>query len=109
MVCANAICGFIQEDKASGGDLYKHIRHRKPYQKPTGSTDARNQIIERTSIDKCPAIVEEKVRLGDWEADTVIGIGRKLGAGEPTRMHQQKDTYCPFAIQACKGCHGGYH
>lgn len=73
MVCATTIYGFIQQDKASGGDLYKHLRHRKSYKKRTGSPDARGQIIGRISIDERPSIVDDKVRIGDWEADTVIG------------------------------------
>jgi IS30 family transposase len=31
IVCATTIYGFIQQDKASGGDLYKHLSHRKRY------------------------------------------------------------------------------
>jgi IS30 family transposase len=77
MVCATTIYGFIWQDKISGGDLHKHLRHRKPYKKRTGSADTRGQIIGRISIDERPAIVDEKVRLGDWEADTVIGKGHK--------------------------------
>lgn len=77
MVCATTIYSFIQQDKFSGGDLYKHLRHRKPYKRRTGSPDARGQIIGRVSIDERPSVVDEKVRLGDWEADTVIGKGHK--------------------------------
>jgi IS30 family transposase len=77
MVCATTIYGVIQQDKASGGDLYKHLRHRKPYKRRTGSPEARGQIIGRVSIEERPPIVDEKVRLGDWEADTVIGKGHK--------------------------------
>ena len=33
IVCATTIYGFIQQDKASGGDLYKHLRHRKRYKR----------------------------------------------------------------------------
>ena len=77
MVCATTIYGYIQLDKASGGDLHKHLRHKKSYKKRTGSPDARGQIIGRISIDERPSIVDEKVRLGDWEADTVIGKGHK--------------------------------
>ena len=77
MVCATTIYGFIQEDKASGGDLHKYLRHRKPYKRRSGSPEARGQIIGRISIDERPSIVDEKVRLGDWEADTVIGKGHK--------------------------------
>jgi len=77
MVCATTIYGYIQQDKAAGGDLHKHLRHKKTYKKRTGSADARGQIIGRIPIDERPSIVDEKVRLGDWEADTVIGKGHK--------------------------------
>jgi IS30 family transposase len=77
MVCTTTIYGLIQKDKASGGKLYKHLRHKKPYKKRTGSSETRGQIIGRISIDERPAIVDEKIRIGDWEADTVIGKGHK--------------------------------
>jgi IS30 family transposase len=77
MVCATTIYGFIQQDKRLGGDLYKHLRHRKPYKRRTGSPEARGHIIGRISIDERPSIVDKKVRIGDWEADTVIGKGHK--------------------------------
>ena len=77
MVCATTIYKFIQQDKASGGELHKHLRHRKPYKKRTGSSETRGQIIGRISIDERPAIVDKKIRIGDWEADTVIGKGHK--------------------------------
>lgn len=77
MVCATTIYGFTQKDKASGGELHRHLRHRKIYKKRTGSSETRGQIIGRISIDARPAIVDEKIRIGDWEADTVIGKGHK--------------------------------
>ena len=77
MVCATTIYSFIQEDKASGGDLYKHLRHRKAYKRRTGSLEARGQIIGRISIEERPSIVDKKIRIGDWEADTVIGKSHK--------------------------------
>ena len=77
MVCATTIYAFIQKNKASGGALYTHLRHRKTYKRRTVSPDARGQIIGRISIDERPSIVEEKVRIGDWEADTIIGKGHK--------------------------------
>jgi IS30 family transposase len=77
MVCATTIYSYIQQDKVSGGSLYKYLRHRKPYKRRTGSTETRGQIIGRISIDERPSIVDKKVRLGDWEADTVIGKGHK--------------------------------
>jgi len=77
MVCATTIYSFIRQDRASGGVLYKHLRHKKAYKKRTGSADARGQIIGRVSIDERHSIVDDKVRLGDWEVDTVIGKGHK--------------------------------
>jgi IS30 family transposase len=77
MVCATTIYTFIQQDKALGGELHQYLRHRKPYKKRTGKPDKRGQIIGRISIDERPEIVNDKVRIGDWEADTVIGKGHK--------------------------------
>jgi transposase, IS30 family len=77
MVSTTTIYGFIQKNKEAGGLLHKHLRHRKPYKKRTGSSETRGQIIGRISIDERPAVVDEKIRIGDWEADTVIGKGHK--------------------------------
>jgi IS30 family transposase len=63
----------LSRKKASGGSLYKHLRHRNSYRKSTGSPDARGQIIGRISIDERPPIIDRKARIVDWEADTVIG------------------------------------
>ena len=43
-----------------------------PTKDAPGSSDTRGQIIGRISIDERPSIVDKKVRLGDWEADTVM-------------------------------------
>ena len=73
IVCSSTIDAFIEQDKAARGPLYTHLRHRKPYKKRTGKADARGQMIGRLSIDDRPALVHQKTRLGDWQADTVIG------------------------------------
>lgn len=75
-VCPATVYQFIREDKVCGGSLYKHLRHKK-YKHRTGKPEARGQIRNRISIEERPAIVDEKSRLGDWEADTVIGKGHK--------------------------------
>lgn len=77
MVCATTIYGFIHKDRVAGGELYKHLRHKKAYKRRSGSAETRGQIIGRVSIDERPDIVDEKSRIGDWEADTVIGKGHK--------------------------------
>jgi IS30 family transposase len=63
----------IWSDKLKGGTLYMHLRHSGKKRKQYGSKDKRGQIRNRISIDERPAIVTDKVRLGDWEIDTVIG------------------------------------
>jgi transposase, IS30 family len=64
---------YIYADKRAGGDLHQHLRGQKKRRKRYGSYDRRGQIPNRVSIEERPAIVEQRKRLGDWEADTVIG------------------------------------
>ena len=68
----------VWEDKKNGGTLYVQLRHRgKKYNKRKGKTSGRGLIPNRVDIDQRPAIVAEKSRIGDWEADTIIGAGHK--------------------------------
>lgn len=65
---------YIWRDKHSGGMLYKHLRRcGKKYNKRASSHAGRGLIPNRLDIDQRPPIVSEKGRLGDWEADTIIG------------------------------------
>lgn len=68
-----SIYQYILKDKASGGVLYKHLRCQKKKKKRYGGQDRRGQLKGRVSIDERPEIVDERKRVGDWEADTVIG------------------------------------
>lgn len=63
----------IYADQRAGGHLYKHLRCQKKRRKRYGSNDRRGIIPNRISIEERPAIVEAKLRVGDWEADTIIG------------------------------------
>lgn len=73
-----AIYQFILQDKKTGGQLYKHLRHQhKKYRKRYGSPKRPDFIKNRRFIDDRPAIVDEKARLGDWEIDTIIGKEQK--------------------------------
>jgi IS30 family transposase len=64
---------YILRDKHSGGDLYKHLRCQKQRKKRYGTPERRGQLKGRVSIDERPEIVNQRSRIGDWEADTVIG------------------------------------
>ena len=70
------IYAFIRKDKANGGDLYKHLRHKR-YKRRSKRGDLRGHIRNRVGIEHRPEVVNLKTRLGDWEADTVIGKGHK--------------------------------
>ncbi len=59
--------------KKAGGELHKHLRCQKKRRKRYGSNERRGKIANRVSIEQRPAIVDERKRLGDWEADTMIG------------------------------------
>jgi len=63
----------IYADKRAGGLLWKQLRCQKQRKKRYGKTDRRGMIPNRRSIEQRPAIVEARSRIGDWEADTIIG------------------------------------
>ena len=67
----------IYQDKRMGGRLWKHLRCQKKRRKRYGSYEKRGQIPERIWIDERPAVVEERSRIGDWEADTIISQGKQ--------------------------------
>jgi IS30 family transposase len=64
---------YIYADKARGGTLFHHLRCRKLRRKRYGSYDRRGQMPGCRSIEERPSIVEQRQRVGDWEADTIIG------------------------------------
>ncbi len=58
--------------------MFKNLRHKgKKYNKRSGKLAGRGLIPGSIDIAERPAIVERKVRVGDWEADTVIGVQHK--------------------------------
>jgi IS30 family transposase len=69
----------IWQDKAHGGLLYQHLRivGTKQRRKRTNSRDRRGTIKNRVGIEERPNIVERKIRIGDWEGDTVVGKDHK--------------------------------
>jgi len=68
---------YVLADKRAGGDLHRHLRCQKKRRKRYGSYDRRGQMPNRVSIDERPAVVDRRERLGDWEADTIFGKGRR--------------------------------
>lgn len=75
VVSHERIYQHLWQDQVDGGDLYQSLRiagHKKK-RKRYGKRDFRGKIPHRIGIEKRPRIVDAKTRLGDWEADTLIG------------------------------------
>ncbi len=78
----------IAADKASGGQLFRHLRQsHKQYRRGKSGKRSPNTILNAVSIDERPSIVDSRERLGDWEADTVLG---KQGTGVLVILAERK-------------------
>jgi len=81
----------IYADKRTGGELWRHLRCQKPRRKRYASGfDRRGTIRNRVSIDERPKMAEQRVRIGDWEGDTVIGKNHK---GVLVTLAERKSRY----------------
>jgi transposase, IS30 family len=67
----------LHTDKRNGGLLWQQRRHPKSYQKRLGQLKRRGVIPHHCSIEQRPSIVNDRIRIGDWETDTMFG-GRSL-------------------------------
>ena len=64
----------IWADKRAGGSLHTHLRGaRKQRRKRYGQYDSRGRLAGKRGIAERPAIVDARGRIGDWEADTMLG------------------------------------
>jgi IS30 family transposase len=74
MVSHETIYQHVYADMKNGGTLYTHLRtQQKRRKKRTHRKDKRGLILNRVSIHKRPAVVDEKQRFGDWEIDLIEG------------------------------------
>ncbi len=86
---------YIYQDKRDGGNLWEHLRCRKKRKKRYGSYEKRGQIPNRTMIDERPKVAADRSRLGDWEADTIIGKG---GRGAIVTLVERKSRYLRMGL-----------
>ena len=69
---------YIWIDKKYGGELYKELRgSRKQRRKRYNSKDSRGRLAGKKMINTRPSEIEDRLKLGHWEIDTVHGSGRK--------------------------------
>ncbi len=78
MVSHETIYRWIWRDKRRGGDLHKLLRRQgRKYAKRGSKSAGRGFIPNRVDIDERPEIVDNKLRFGDLEIDTIIGKNHK--------------------------------
>jgi len=77
MISHESIYRYIAKNKKRGGELYKRLRRGTRRKRKYGSLHRAQNIKNRTSIDERPKVVDERSRIGDWEADLVIGKNHK--------------------------------
>lgn len=78
MVSHQRIYQFIYQDKYDGGILYKNLRtSQKKRRKKYGGPKPNHTLVNRTSIELRPEVVNNKERFGDWEIDTIMGENNK--------------------------------
>ena len=87
-VSHETIYKVIRSDKAQGGTLYKHTRHRLKYRKRAAGKKI--SIKNRVSIDRRPAIVDTRQRFGDWEIDLIVGENNR---GAMLTMVERKTAF----------------
>jgi transposase, IS30 family len=68
---------YLYADQRRGGTLHRHLRSQKKQRRRYRGYQRRGQIPNRVSIEERPAIVDQKKRIGDWEADLLVGAQRK--------------------------------
>ena len=79
----------ILRDKQNGGTAYQYMRCQKR-KKRYGKPERRGQIINRRAIAERSAEVETRERIGDWEADTLIGAKHQ---GAVVSLVERKSGY----------------
>jgi len=68
----------IRAHKASGGDLYTHLRGaQKRRRKSYAAYDSRGRLAGKPHIDERPSAADVRSEFGHWEIDTVLGKGSK--------------------------------
>lgn len=63
----------VIDDHARGGSLYTHLTRQRRRHHRIGNLRRRHSIPDRRPIDQRPTCVADRSRLGDWEADTIVG------------------------------------
>ena len=73
-LCHETVYRFIYTNEGQRLKLWQHLRRRQSQRRPLRTRRTRPTLIpERTSIHERSEAVNERIELGHWETDTVIG------------------------------------
>ena len=93
-----SIYKYIDQDRVNKGKLYTHLRQHGRRRAKYGNK-YKGRIKDRVSISQRPEVVNDKARLGDFEADTIIGAGRK---GAIITIVDRKSMYLKMSTPSSK-------
>lgn len=109
VVSHEAIYDYIYAGPGRWEGLYPYLRRKQKKRRPKrGRKPQKNSIPERISIQERPTLINERLRVGDWESDTVV-MRQKRGDGlsvqyerklKLTRMHRVHDRSAGETAQA---------
>lgn len=78
--------------KSDGIELRHHLRRRKKRRTHKGMRNTKKlSRFDGTSIEQRPAVVDKRIRIGDWETDTVESVRGKAGVN--TLLERRSGLY----------------
>ena len=77
-------------------ETYTHFAFKEKRKKHYGSQNRRGMILNRVSIEKRLAVVDQRSRIGDWEIDTFRG---RANYHQLTGFDQRKSAHRHFIIE----------
>jgi IS30 family transposase len=98
-VSHETIYRYVYRDKQEGGSLHACLRRRHMYRNRMHKYRCRKGWDTRRPIAERPAVVEERSRIGDWEADTIVGRGHQSGV---LSLVERRSRYCVLQKIATK-------
>ena len=86
-------------------DLYKHLRRGgKKRRRRTHTYKKRGVLLNRVSIEQRPPEVDEQIRYGDWEGDTIVGKGHKSYLLTLTERKSNFNLIAPLPSKDAQAC-----
>ena len=90
-VSHETIYRHVYRDKLEGGGLHACLRRRHTYRNRMHKYHCRKGWDTRRPIAERPAVVDARSRIGDWEADTIVGRGQRGGV---VSLVERRSRYC---------------